>query len=100
MYVETVAQIAVKVNASDGHGDGHGQDGGWVMAIYLFFARLTQFRVNKRVAGKTSTKSKSKRREQQEEEEEEGEQAARKNSWTLERNELARKTCRPIWTLN
>lgn len=48
------------------------------MAIYLFFARLTQFRVNKRVAGKTSTKSK--RRQQQEEEEEEGEQAARKNS--------------------
>lgn len=48
------------------------------MAIYLFFARLTQFRVNKRVAGKTS--SKSKRRQQQEEEEEEGEQAARKNS--------------------
>lgn len=90
MYVETVAQIAVKVNAWDGHG----QDGGWVMAIYLFFARLTQFRVNKRVAGKTSTKSK--RRQQQEE----GEQAARKNSWTLERNELARTTCRPIWTLN
>lgn len=50
------------------------------MAIYLFFARLTQFRVNKRVAGKTSSKSKSKRRQQQEEEEEEGEQAARKNS--------------------
>lgn len=48
------------------------------MAIYLFFARLTQFRVNKRVAGKTS--SQSKRRQQQEEEEEEGEQAARKNS--------------------
>lgn len=93
MYVETVAQIAVKVNAWDGHG----QDGGWVMAIYLFFARLTQFRVNKRVAGKTSTKSK---RRQQQEEEEKGEQAARKNSWTLERNELARTTCRPIWTLN
>lgn len=93
MYVETVAQIAVKVNAWNGHG----QDGGWVMAIYLFFARLTQFRVNKRVAGKTSTKSKSKRRQQQEEE---GEQAARKNSWTLERNELARTTCRPIGTLN
>lgn len=48
------------------------------MAIYLFFARLTQFRVNKRVAGKTS--SKSKRRQQQEEEEQEGEQAVRKNS--------------------
>lgn len=47
------------------------------MAIYLFFARLTQFRVNKRVAGKTSTKSK---RRQQQEEEEKGEQAARKNS--------------------
>lgn len=96
MYVETVAQIAVKVNASDVDGDGHGQDGGWVMAIYLFFARLTQFRVNKRVAGKTS--SKRKRRQQQQQEE--GEQAARKNSWTLERNELAWTTCRPIWTLN
>lgn len=66
MYVETVAQIAVKVNARDGYG----KDGGWVMAIYLFFARLTQFRVNKRVAGKTSSKGKRRQHQQQ--------QAARK----------------------